>query len=142
MGSEMCIRDSVYGGYGGWSACNGSTRSKTRYKTPVNCPAGTATSETESEDCNHCEGEWQGDKYLFSNYISNNGSSRFNKYGDHKARFKYKVTKSASNGGNSCPHYNGETREISLGECSVPDRWVTWHVSDRCPSGTPPISLL
>ena len=140
--SENCCYPGVYGGYGGWSACNGSTRSKTRYKTPVNCPAGTATSETESEDCNHCEGEWQGDKYLFSNYISNNGSSRFNKYGDHKARFKYKVTKSASNGGNSCPHYNGETREISLGECSVPDRWVTWHVSDRCPSGTPPISLL
>jgi hypothetical protein len=92
--------------------------------------------------CANCEGEWEGDKYVFSNYISNNGSSRFNKYGEHKARFKYKVTSNSGRDGARCPHYNGEIREISLGECSVPDRWVTWHVSDRCPDGTPPISLL
>jgi len=92
--------------------------------------------------CANCEGEWEGDRYMFSNYISNNGSSRFNKYGQHKARFKYKVTSNSGRDGARCPHYNGEIREISLGECSVPDRWVTWHVSDRCPDGTPPISLL
>ena len=135
--SENCCYPGVWGGYGGWSACNGSTRSKTRYKTPVNCPAGTATSDTQTQSCNHCEGEWQGDKYVLGSGKSGGyGCGWCTDYDNVKARFKYKVTKSASNGGNSCPHYDGETKEISVGSCRKNSRRST------CPSGTPPISLL
>ena len=107
--SENCCYPGVWGGFGGWSRCNGSTRSRTRYKNPVNCPAGTATSDTQTQSCNHCVGAW-------SDWGPNDAwTSCSHPRGKKTCKYKtYNISRHASNGGNACPHSDGEK---SPGSC-------------------------
>jgi hypothetical protein len=101
--TEDCCYTSPWGGWGGWGGCNGSKRYKTRNRTVVNCPSGTATSETGSQNCNHCQGSWSWGGW--SSYSGSNcGTQRSTRSGT------YRISKNASNGGNGCPHRNGETK--------------------------------
>jgi len=97
--SENCCYPGAWGGYGGWSACNGSTRSRTRYRTPVNCPAGTANSDTQTQSCNHCQGAFGG--WSGESYEGRCGGRKL-----CKTR-TYRISKHASNGGHGCPYSNG-----------------------------------
>jgi len=96
--SENCCYEGTCSGWGAWGVCDGSTRSRIRTRTPVNCPAGTATSETETQTCNHCVGEiveiGRRDGCFLSTpkiYIDQ----------------EYRHITPATNGGNVCPFEHG-----------------------------------
>jgi len=115
--SENCCFVGGWGGYGAWGACNGSTRSRTRYKTTAgNCPPGTATSDTQTQGCNHCQGrfDWSAEW--------NVGSCSYPEQRKKCKKGTYRITKAASNGGNGCPHYAGFEKI----ECRK------WHNAPRC----------
>jgi len=98
--TEDCCFEGAWGGWSVWTRCNGSTRSRTRSRTPVNCPAGTKTSDTQTQSCNHCQGGWGG----WSGWGPWTGSTSC---GTSQVRYKhryYNITKNATNGGNACPH--------------------------------------
>ena len=102
--TENCCYPGSWGGWSAWTPCNGSTRSKTRTRTPVNCPAGTQTSDTETQSCNHCQGSWGG----WGGWGGWTGSSAC---GNHQKRYRhryYHISKNATNGGNACPHPHGK----------------------------------
>ena len=48
--NENCCYISAWSGWTPWSNCNGSSKSKSRTRTVVNCP-GTSTNETQTEAC-------------------------------------------------------------------------------------------
>jgi len=99
--SEDCCYIGAWNPWGGWGACNGTTRSRTRTRSVVNCPAGTATTDTGSENCNHCAGYWT-DSKCTKRYCSGLGCQviRCSEY----TTPVYTRTKNPSNGGdNSCP---------------------------------------
>jgi len=98
--SENCCYKSAWGSWSGWGACNGSKRYKTRTRTVVNCPSGTPTSETGSQNCNHCAGYWEKDIKCWKYGGTRWGIPQYSKH----TYDKYVRTKNASNGGdNSCP---------------------------------------
>ena len=101
--TENCCYISPWGGWGGWGGCNGSKRYRTRNRTVVNCPSNTPTSETGSQNCNHCAGYWQ-DLNEYCHKRSNPGIRA--KCYNYQYQ-KYVITKNASNGGNGCPNGNG-----------------------------------
>lgn len=49
--SDNCCYISAWGGWTGWSNCNGSSKSRSRSRIVVNCPAGTPTSESQTQSC-------------------------------------------------------------------------------------------
>jgi Na+-transporting methylmalonyl-CoA/oxaloacetate decarboxylase gamma subunit len=108
--SENCCYISPWGGWGAWGGCNGSKRYRNRNRTIVNCPSGTATTDTGSENCNHCQGYWVNSGECNGN-CSCNGmcrpTSKKSRSIYHKQ--KYVISKNASNGGNACPHPAGST---------------------------------
>ena len=96
--TENCCYEGTWSGWGAWGDCDGSTRSRIRTKTPVNCPADTPTSETETQTCNHCAGEFveisrRDGCFLSTPYI----------YIDQE----YRHITPATNGGNLCPFEHG-----------------------------------
>ena len=97
--TEDCCYMSPWGGWGGWSACNGSKRSRSRTRAVVNCPAGTATSETGSQNCSHCAGYWSTSK------CKKDRTWGFkNQWCKIVTTNKYIRTENGTNGGdNSCP---------------------------------------
>ena len=98
--TEDCCYISPWGGWGGWGGCNGSKRYRTRNRTVVNCPSGTPTSETGSQNCNHCAGYWQKNIKCWKPAGTVWGTPQYSKH----TYDKYVRTKNASNGGdNSCP---------------------------------------
>jgi len=98
--SESCCYKSAWGSWSGWGACNGSKRYKTRTRTVVNCPSGTPTSETGSQNCNHCAGYWEKNIKCWKYGGTRWGIPQYSKH----TYDKYVRTKNASNGGdNSCP---------------------------------------
>jgi hypothetical protein len=109
--TEDCCYKSPWGGWGSWGACDGSKRYRTRNRTVINCPSGTATSDTGSQNCNHCSGSWVNNGEYVSSYCSRE-SNRPNakKFKRVYQKQKYVISKNASNGGNACPHKSGETR--------------------------------
>jgi hypothetical protein len=109
--TEDCCYISPWGGWGGWGGCNGSKRYKTRNRTVINCPSDTPTSETGSQNCNHCQGKWVHKSY-------NYGDCKCVRYRDGRCmkkgksrteNVKYVITKNATNGGNACPHRSDAT---------------------------------
>ena len=97
--SESCCYTSAWGSWSGWGACNGSKRYRSRTRTVVNCPAGTANSQTGSQNCHHCQGAWGG----WGGY---GGWSKCP--GKKRCKYRtYNISRNASNGGNGCPHPNG-----------------------------------
>jgi hypothetical protein len=104
--SENCCYKGAWNPWSAWSACNGSKRSRTRTRVTKNCDPNVATSETEDQNCNHCEGAWS--------YGSWSGWSGSNCGTQKSTRTKtYRISKNASNGGNGCPHLDGETQTES-----------------------------
>jgi len=118
--SENCC---FIGAWGGWTPsgdCNGSKRTHTRTRAVLNCPSGTATTENQQRDCNHCEGKWV-DGGVRNQYKRTSQSSRgptVTYYYKIKTS-TYKITKPATNGGRACPHQDGETKGANVGECRV-----------------------
>lgn len=108
--TENCCYISPWGGWGGWGGCNGSKRYRTRNRTVMNCPSGTPTSETGSQNCNHCSGSWvnSGERASYCARESYRPGAKSYKNIYHNQ--KYVISKNASNGGNACPHRSGETR--------------------------------
>ena len=108
--TEDCCYKSPWGGWGSWGACNGSKRYRTRNRTVINCPLGTATTDTESQNCNHCSGSWvnSGERASYCARESYRPGAKSYKNIYHNQ--KYVISKNASNGGNACPHRSGETR--------------------------------
>ena len=49
--SDDCCYISAWGGWTGWSNCDGSKKTRSRTRFVVNCPAGTPTSETQTQSC-------------------------------------------------------------------------------------------
>ena len=108
--TENCCYISPWGGWGGWGGCNGSKRYRTRNRTVVNCPSGTPTSETGSQNCNHCSGSWVNSGERASYCARESYRPGAKSYKDIYHNQKYVISKNASNGGNACPHRSGETR--------------------------------
>jgi hypothetical protein len=107
--SENCCYNGAWNPWDGWGACNGSTRSRTRTRSVVNCPAGTATTDTENQGCNHCQGAWGG----WGGWGAWEGSGGcWSKRTAYRYR-TYFITKNASNGGKACPHKDRETQRDS-----------------------------
>jgi len=110
--TEDCCYISPWSDWGGWSGCNGSKRYRTRNRTVINCPSDTPTSDTGSQNCNHCQGKWVHKSY-------NYGDCKCVRYRDGRCmkkgksrteNVKYVITKNPTNGGNACPHRSGETK--------------------------------
>jgi len=110
--TENCCYISPWSGWGGWGACNGSKRYRTRNRTVINCPSDTPTSETGSQNCNHCQGKWVHKSYSYGDCrCIDYGRYRCNKKGKARTEtVKYVITKNATNGGNACPHRSGNTK--------------------------------
>jgi hypothetical protein len=110
--TEDCCYISPWGGWGGWGGCNGSKRYKTRNRTVINCPSDTPTSDTGSQNCNHCQGKWVHKSYNYGNCrCVDQGRYKCNKKGKSRTQnLKYVITKNATNGGNACPHRSGATK--------------------------------
>jgi len=110
--TEDCCYISPWSGWGGWSGCNGSKRYKTRNRTVINCPSNTPTSETGSQNCNHCQGKWVHKSYTYGNCrCIKRGRYKCSKEGKARTEtVKYVITKNATNGGNACPHRSGQTK--------------------------------
>jgi hypothetical protein len=87
----------------------------------VNCPAGTATTDTENQGCNHCQGNWGG--WSWGNWIGSTacGTTRI-----RPGNRTYYVTKAATNGGNPCPFAHGHQERKSE------SKW-----NPRCPPKPP-----
>jgi len=117
--TENCCLEGPWSGWSAWTPCNGSTRSRTRTRTPVNCPAGTQTSDTQTQSCNHCKGSWGG----WGGWGGWTGSSACGNYQKRYRHRYYNITKNATNGGNACPHPHRkkDTREEKrwTGECEI-----------------------
>jgi len=117
--TENCCYTGPWGGWGAWTSCNGSTRSRTRSRIPVNCPSGTQTSDTETQSCNHCVGSWGG----WGGWGGWTGSTACGKERHRYSHRYYHISKNATNGGNGCPHPHGhrDTRSESKsnGRCRV-----------------------
>jgi len=109
--TEDCCYISPWGGWGGWGGCNGSKRYRTRNRTVVNCPPNTTTSETGSQNCNHCQGAFGG----WGDYGPWSSCP-----GKVSCKYRtYKVTRKASNGGNACPYPNGyRAKSCKSGRCT------------------------
>jgi len=101
--TENCCYTSPWGGWGGWGGCNGSKRYRTRNRTIINCPSGTPTSDTGSQNCNHCVGGWS-----WGSWSSYRGGSCSKQTSTRSGT--YRISKNASNGGNGCPYKNGYTK--------------------------------
>ena len=99
---ENCCYVGPWGGWGAWGRCDGSKRYRTRNRTVVNCPVGTATTDTGSENCNHCQGYWGG--YVWGPWT---GPHYCNTSKSRTGKSTYYITKGATNGGNACPHQDG-----------------------------------
>ena len=108
--TENCCYISPWGGWGGWGGCNGSKRYRTRNRTVVNCPSGTPTSETGSQNCNHCSGSWVNSGEHVSSCVRVGYGYKSKRKRNVYHKQKYVISKNASNGGNACPHRSGETR--------------------------------
>jgi hypothetical protein len=119
--SENCCYIGAWNPWSDWGACNGSTRSRTRTRSVVNCPAGTATTDTENQGCNHCQGNWGG--WSWGNWIGSTacGTTRI-----RPGNRTYYVTKAATNGGNPCPFAHGHQERKSE------SKW-----NPRCPPKPP-----
>ena len=111
--TENCCYISPWGGWGGWGGCNGSKRYRTRNRTVVNCPSGTPTSETGSQNCNHCSGSWVNSGEYSTGCVRSGSGYKSKKYINTYHNQKYVISKNASNGGNACPHRSGETRKTN-----------------------------
>jgi hypothetical protein len=108
--SEKCCYKSPWGSWGDWGACDGSSRTRTRRRTAVNCPSSTTTSDTGKQTCNHCVGSF-GPYGEYGAWSTCPGKSRC------KYQY-YKVTKAASNGGNACPYKTGDSLKLcEYGRC-------------------------
>ena len=112
--TEDCCYISPWSGWGEWGGCNGSKRYRTRIRTVINCPSDTPTSDTGSQNCNHCQGKWEHKSYNYGNckcvrhggmpgHCVKRGKSR-------TENIKYIISKNATNGGNACPHKSGVTK--------------------------------
>ena len=103
--TEDCCYKSPWGGWGNWGACDGSKRYRTRNRTVINCPQETATTDTGSQNCNHCAGYWEKNIKCWKTGNVVWGIQQYSKH----TYDKYVRTKNASNGGDdSCP--SNETR--------------------------------
>ena len=111
--TEDCCYESPWGGWGGWGECDGSKRYRTRNRTVINCPPGTATSETGSQDCNHCSGSWVNSGEYSTDCVRSGYGYKSKKYINTYHNQEYVISKNASNGGNECPHRSGETRKTN-----------------------------
>jgi hypothetical protein len=113
--SENCCYKGAWNQWSALTACNGTNRSRTRTRSVVNCPAGTATTDTENQGCNHCQGNFGG----WSNWSGWSDASC--NYSSYRRRTRtYRISKGATNGGQACPHTNGyvETHtESKPGRC-------------------------
>jgi len=96
--AENCCYEGTWSGWGAWGDCDGSTRSRIRTRTPVNCPADTPTSETETQTCNHCVGEFVEISRRDGCFLSTPKI-----YIDQE----YRHITPATNGGNVCPFEHG-----------------------------------
>jgi hypothetical protein len=96
--SENCCYEGTWSGWGAWGDCDGSTRSRIRTRTPVNCPADTSTSETQTQTCNHCVGEFVEISRRDGCFLSTPKI-----YIDQE----YRHITPATNGGNVCPFEHG-----------------------------------
>ena len=110
------------GEWGGWTPsgdCDGSKRTHSRARTVLNCPSGTKTTESQQRNCNDCEGKWvdEGVRNKYNRRVKGFRTSRT--YYDRIKTYTYKITKPAKNGGKSCPHKEGETKEENIGQCRV-----------------------
>ena len=128
--SENCC---FIGAWGGWTPsgdCDGSKRTHSRTRAVLNCPSGTATTENQQRDCNHCQGKWV-EGSVRNKYIRQT-SNRIGTttYYDRFKTSTYKITKPATNGGRSCPHKDGEKKEENLGQCK--NRGMSTTVMPRC----------
>jgi hypothetical protein len=74
----------------------------------VHCPAGTATTDTENQGCNHCQGNWGG--VSWGNWT---GSTACGLHQIRVGNRTYYVTKAATNGGNPCPFAHGHQERKS-----------------------------
>ena len=113
--SEDCCYKGSWSGWIQVQPCNGRTRTVTRTRSVMNCPSTEVASETIDETCNHCEGE----EYL--DYSSPRpGGSRPCIGGKYKKTtlypHMYRITKSATNGGNPCPREEGMFEYYSVSE--------------------------
>jgi len=98
--TENCCYISPWSGWGTWGACNGSKRYRNRNRTVINCPSDTPTSDTGSQNCNHCAGYWEKNIKCWKSAGTSWGTPQYTKH----TYDKYVRTKNASNGGdNSCP---------------------------------------
>ena len=99
--AEDCCYIGAWNPWGGWGACNGTTRSRSRTRSVVNCPAGTATTDTENQGCNHCQGNFG--EWSWGNWA---GSTACGLTRMREGSRTYYVTKAATNGGRVCdwPH--------------------------------------
>jgi len=98
--TENCCYISPWSGWGTWGACNGSKRYRNRNRTVINCPSDTPTSDTGSQNCNHCAGYWEKNIKCWKSAGTFWGTPQYTKH----TYDKYVRTKNASNGGdNSCP---------------------------------------
>jgi hypothetical protein len=101
--AENCCYMGAWNPWGDWSGCNdGSTRSKTRTRSVVNCPAGTATTDTENQGCNHCQGNFG--EWSWGNWA---GSTACGLTRMRSGSRTYYVTKAATNGGRVCSWQHG-----------------------------------
>ena len=119
--SENCC---FIGAWGGWTPsgdCNGSKRTHTRTRAVLNCPSGTATTENQQRNCNHCEGRWVDGavRKQFQRRVRGLMSRPATTYYDRFKTYTYKITKPATNGGRACSHQDGETKEENIGQCII-----------------------
>ena len=126
--SENCCYKGAWNAWGAWSACDGSKRSRTRTRAVTNCDPDVATSETEYQDCNHCEGAFGG----WGGWSGETATCRGSGYYEKTRTRKYNVTKVATNGGNACPHTTGHTET----ETSTRSMTTAEKCRNRC-SGCP-----
>ena len=93
------------------------------------CPSPSTKSCPATEVCPvpvDCEGKWvDGGVRLqhVKTYVNWGGYTIANK----TKIYKYKVTKPATNGGKSCPHEDGETKEENVGYCQKSGVFRTRH---------------